>query len=245
MPKRSKIKYRNIMSKNSIRKIFQSAGLDLHRYHPELDRLAWLRGLGMKTVFDIGANVGQFATEIRAELPEAQIYSFEPIKECYDKLVTNFRKDTRFRAFNFALGEKEESMAMNKSAYTPSSSLLPMADPHKELFPHTAKSAPEQIKIRRLDDVLAELEPVAEPFLVKMDTQGYESKVITGGLETLKKASAVLTEASFVELYEGQPLFDDIYEKLKALGFTYKGALHQKLDRKTGEVIFEDSIFVR
>ena len=230
---------------NNLRKLINKTGLDLHRYQPATDRLAWLRECSIKTVFDIGANVGQFATEIRAELPDAQIYSFEPIKECYDKLVRTFARDPKFKAFNFALGEKEETMTMNKNSYTPSSSLLPMADSHKELFPHTADSTPETIGIRRLDDIFAELKPIAEPFLVKMDTQGYESKVITGGLETLKKASAVLTEASFVELYEGQPLFDDMYEKLKALGFTYRGALHQKLDRETGEVIFEDSIFVR
>lgn len=224
--------------------MLNKAGLDLRRHHPEADRLAWLSGMNIQTVFDIGANIGQFATEIRAALPDAQIYSFEPLAGCYGKLVGAFKGDQKFRAFNYALGERAEKIAMNRSAYTPSSSLLPMADSHKELFPHTKDSLPETIEVRRLDDVWAELKPVGE-VLIKADTQGYEARVIAGGLEAFKQARAVLIEASFVELYEGQPLFDDIYQKLKALGFVYKGALHQKINNKTGEVIFEDAIFTR
>jgi len=232
------------MSRNKFRQAINKLGLDLHRHHPVADRLAWLEGLNIRTVFDIGANIGQFASEIRGALPAAQIYSFEPLAGCYARLTGAFREDQKFRAFNYALGEKAEKIAMNRSAYTPSSSLLPMANSHKELFPHTKDSSPETIEVRRLDDVWTELKPAGE-VLIKADTQGYEAKVIAGGLEAFRQAKAVLIEASFVELYKGQPLFDDIYQKLKTLGFVYKGALHQKINNKTGEVIFEDAIFIR
>lgn len=229
---------------NPIRKILNKTGIDLHRYHPQADRLAWLSELNIKTVFDIGANVGQFATEIRERLPEAKIYSFEPLKECYEKLSATFKNDKNFQAFNYALGESEGSMTMNKSSYTPSSSLRPMADSHKELFPHTKDNIPETIKIRRLDDVFAELKPQAK-ILIKADAQGYEDKVIAGGMNAFRQASAAIIEASFVPLYDGQPLFDEIYEKMKSLGFSYQGSLHQKINKKTGEVLFEDAIFIK
>ncbi|MFA6404797.1 MAG: FkbM family methyltransferase [Candidatus Paceibacterota bacterium] len=229
---------------NPIRKIFNKAGIDLHRYHPSADRLAWLSGLNIKTVFDTGANIGQFATEIRERLPFVQIYSFEPIKECYEKLIVNFANDKNFQAFNCALGEIEGLLNMNKSSYTPSSSLLAMADSHKQLFPHTKDNRSESISIRRLDEVSNEIN-VEKDILIKVDTQGYEDKVIAGGIKTFLQAKVAIMEASFIRLYEGQPLFDDIYEKMKSLGFTYNGALHQKINPKTGEVIFEDAIFVR
>ena len=160
------------MPRNPLRKAFQTLGIDIHRHRPSADRLAWLRSLEIRTVFDIGANVGQFAMEIREELPQAQIYSFEPLQECFAKLNIAFRNSPNFKAFNYALGETEGSMPMNKSFYTPSSSLRDMADSHKELFPHTKESAPETIQIRRLDDVFAELKP--QPgILIKADTQGY------------------------------------------------------------------------
>lgn len=229
--------------KHPLRKIINKAGIDLHRYHPEIDRLDWLRSMNVRSVLDIGANIGQFALEIREGLPDAQIYSFEPIKECYETLLQTMAKDRHFKAFNIALGDAKGFMTMNKSSYTPSSSLRQMSDSHKKLFPHSKESVPEKVGIERLDDVFAGLGPEPE-ILIKADTQGYEDKVIAGGMDAFRKARVVLIEASFTRLYEGQPLFDDIYAKLRSLGLHYRGALHQKLDRD-GQIIFEDAIFVR
>ena len=90
------------------------------------------------------------------------------------------------------------------------------------------------------------LDPSADgEILIKVDVQGFEDKVIAGGVETFKKAKVVLIENSFVELYESQPLFDDIYMKLKELGFEYRGALQQKIAKNTGQIISEDSMFIR
>jgi len=200
--------------------------------------LAWIKNQNIKTVLDIGANVGQFVKEIRERLSEAQIYSFEPLKECFEKLL----KIDGLKAFNFALGDKEGVVEMNKSRYSPSSSLLQMSDAHKTLFPHTKEHSPEKIEVKRLDDIKLNLKP---EILIKVDVQGFEGKVIEGGAETFKKAKVILIENSFVELYQDQPLFDKIYQKLKSLGFEYQSSKEQKINKHTGEVISEDSIFVR
>lgn len=229
---------------NFLRTIVQRTGFDLHRYRPAPDKLSYLRLFDLKTVLDIGANVGQFGKEIRRMLPEATIYSFEPIKECFEKLNENMASDKNFKSFNFALGDKNEKSEMYKSAYTPSSSILEMAETHKKLFPHTKENQPEQIEVRRLDDFAKNLK-LDEKILIKVDVQGFEDRVIEGGKETFKKAKIVLIENSFVELYKGQPLFDGIYEKLKSLGFNYRGSLQEKVDQKNGQIISEDSLFVK
>ncbi len=229
---------------NPIRKTIQKTGFDLHRYRPQIDKLSYLQTFDLQTILDIGANVGQFALEIRQTLPEAQIYSFEPIKECFKKLEEIIESDKNFKAFNFALGDKNENLKMNKSSYTPSSSILEMAESHKTFFPHTKENKPEKIEIKRLDDIAHSLS-LSKELLIKVDVQGFEDKVIAGGIKTFKKAKVVLIENSFVELYKGQPLFDDIYQKLKFLGFVYKGSLQEKLSKKTGQIISEDSLFIK
>ncbi len=229
---------------NIFRKIIQKTGFDLHRYKPKPDKLAWLKDKDIKTVLDIGANTGQFASEIRAILPNAQIYSFEPIRECFEELSSRGDSSGKFKTFNFALGDKNGEMPINKSAYSPSSSILWMSDVHKELFPHTKEHTQEKIEVKQLDGIIPNLNLERE-ILIKVDVQGFEDKVIIGGVETFKLAKVVLIENSFVELYEDQPLFDNIYEKLKELGFEYRGSLQQKLNKETGEIISEDSIFVR
>jgi len=229
---------------NPIRKLVQKTGFDLHRYQPQINRLSYFKTFDFLTVLDIGANTGQFVKEIRQILGDIQIYSFEPLKECFETLEKKFGKGNKFKAFNYALGEIEKEVEMNKSAYTPSSSILSMSETHKNLFPHTKEQTTEKIKIKRLDDVRGELNLLKE-ILIKVDVQGFEDKVIEGGKETFKKAKVILIENSFVELYEGQPLFDDTYQRLKSLGFKYRGNTQQKIDKKSGQIISEDSIFTK
>jgi hypothetical protein len=46
----------------------------------------WFKSFGIDTVLDIGANTGQFTKTILALLPNANIYSFEPLPDCFEQL---------------------------------------------------------------------------------------------------------------------------------------------------------------
>src|SRR5271156_1567039 len=63
----------------------------------EHDRI--LAGLQLNSVVDIGANRGQFALCIRHLYPEAQIFSFEPLRKPARAWVRNFCADARARLF--------------------------------------------------------------------------------------------------------------------------------------------------
>src|SRR3989344_5274365 len=107
---------------NPLRKFIQNFGFDFHRYIPKIDYWIFLKSLNINTILDIGANIGQFAIEARTKSPDSQIYSFEPLKECFKKLEKKFEKDKKFKAFNYALGNNTIITEMHKSAYSPSSS---------------------------------------------------------------------------------------------------------------------------
>ena len=151
---------------------------------------------------------------------------------------------SRFQAFNFALGETNGQAQIYHNEASPSSSLLPMAELHKEAFPYTAQAQVETIEIRRLDDVARDLE-IADDVLIKVDVQGTEDKVIAGGEEMFSRASALILETTFVPLYDGQVLFDTIYDRLRAKGFTYMGTEHVIRNPKNGRVLQCDSLFLR
>jgi FkbM family methyltransferase len=227
-----------------MRSLPRAFGLGKSRYRKRPGKLAFLKQYQVGTVLDIGANVGQTALEIRPLLRDAQIYSFEPLSECFQKLSSAMAGDTKFKAFPFALGAKNEQIAIHKSAYSPASSLIEMGKLHKEAFPHSAESKDERVEVRRLDDVAPELN-LKDDVLIKMDVQGFESKVIDGGEKTMRAARVVILENSFYELYVSQALFDELYERMKRLGFSYRGSIGQKLHPKTGVILFEDSVFIR
>lgn len=221
-------------------------GIDVVRYRPQyaLGPYACLKSFGFRTVVDAGADVGGFARMIKELLPAATVLSFEPLPDSFARLEHAMRGVAGFRAFNCALGEAEGELEIHHSDYAQSSSLLPMTNLHRAAFPETAGERIERVKVRRLDDVLAGID-VEPELLVKIDVQGYEDKVLAGGEQTLALARALIIEVSFKELYEGQPLFDDIYRQLTSRGFSIMGHLYQVLNPADGCVLQADALFIR
>ena len=225
-----------------IKKILRRCGYDISRYHSLYDTV--LKHHGIKTILDIGANDGLWSAEMRTLFPEAHIYAFEPLTDCYERTVKRFEHDPHFTGFNIGLGDTDTFTEIERSSFHPSSSLLRMTELHKDLYPKSKHNTRERITLRRLDSLDNEL--VLEPgVFVKMDVQGFEDKVIAGGEAVLKKADVIVVETAFVPLYERQPLFGDIHHALHSLGFSYRGNCGEHFSSKTGERIYEDSIFVR
>lgn len=224
-----------------IKKFLRQLGFDVVRHRSYYDFV--LRKRGIKTVIDIGANIGLFSKEMRGMFPAATIYAFEPLADCFAKLQKNMAGDQRFVARQLALGETSGSAIIQHSSFAPSSSLLPMSELHKKIYPKSSKHTEETIVMARLDDALKD-QVLESPVFIKMDVQGFEDKVIAGGHETIAKADIVQIETSFVALYEGQPLFGDILDQMRALGFAYQGEAARHYDQH-GKLIYQDSIFER
>jgi FkbM family methyltransferase len=233
--------------KKHIHRFTRSLGFDFYalkdKSDSELLRLRWLQEMNIQTVLDVGANEGQFAVMIRKLLPQAAICSFEPIPDCYTRLISHFKNDRAFKGFNVAIGDKEETIEMNINDFSPSSSLLEIDELHIENFKHTAHSKKQPITVKTLDGLRKELNPV-KPYMVKIDTQGYEDKVIKGGQQVLAEAAVIFIELSYRPLYKEQTLFDDTYKELVRLGFAYHGNFEELLSPVNGLVLQSDGIFI-
>lgn len=237
-----------------VRGCLKPFGLVLHRLPSQKDlrrkqeieakKNLWLINIGIKTVIDVGANTGQFAKHIRQLLPEATIYSFEPLDDCYKELVANFKKDLKFRAFNLALGDQPGRKEMYRNEFSQSSSFLRMKRLHKECFPYTERETAEEVSMACLDDLSGKLK-LEKPILIKLDVQGFEDKVISGGQRIISQAAVLIVELSLERLYEEQLLFDGMSRKLVELGFEYRGNYHQIHNPNDGRALQVDGIFVR
>jgi FkbM family methyltransferase len=238
-------------AKKTIQLMLHSLGIQLHKipnkeqvYSYRKSVIQWLVEMNIQTVLDIGANTGQFVESIYDLLPNANIYSFEPLPECYEELTSKFSDNPQFKAFNFALGNANSETTIYRNDYSPSSSLLPMADLHKESYPFTKNETPTCVKIQRLDNT-RELIDIKLPMLIKVDVQGFEDQVIEGGIQTFSEASVIIIEMSMEELYKGQVLFDGIYQRLKNLGFLYHGNYSQSYCKDSNRILHVDGIFIR
>ncbi len=229
-----------------LNKIFNVFGYHLshkHKIIPATFDKNWGERLNINTILDIGANEGQFILEINSILPNRKIYAFEPIPDCYKKLVQKTGK-LDVTCFNFGLSDINGNIEINISNNLVSSSILKMEELHKKNYPNSEFVKKQDIQIKRLDDVLPDLD-IKENFLIKVDVQGYENKVILGGKKTFELASAIIIESSFAMLYNDQWLFDDIYQHFINSGFKFMGFTDQENSKKSGIPLFADSIFIR
>lgn len=225
-----------------IKKIIRRFGYDIVAHRPLQKTI--LDRYNIKTIFDIGANDGTWSAEMRKLYPDAQIYAFEPLKECFSAIQKKFKNDNKCHIFNVALGDEDSLKFIDHNSFHPSSSILPMLPLHEELYPKSINRTKERIEVKKLDTLAPKL-TLKKDILVKMDVQGYEEKVIAGGKNTLPNADIIIIETAYVHLYENQPLFGDIHNALEKIGFAYKGSATKHYSNKTGEPIYEDSIFVR
>lgn len=204
----------------------------------------WFHELGLKTVIDVGCNEGQFAICARRLLPTAEIFSFEPIPECRERVERRFRTDSRFRVFDCALGERAGTADFTVSDVTGASSLLSMGKVQAKYFPESLNKKTITVRIDTLDGALVPLK-LEDPIFLKIDVQGFEQQVLAGGALTLRRAKLVLLEASFEPFYEGQALFDDIYATLRASGFSLLDSFNMMHAPDTGRALQGDFIFIR
>lgn len=239
---------------NPLKKLFELCGVEVRlrrnvarvreaeKRRAAIERWSPLRRYQPRTILDIGANEGQFARIARTLCPQAAVVCFEPLADCFAALQAGVAQEPQVTAWQYALGSRNETTTIHRSEFSPSSSLLPMGEVHQREFPHTAETAPELIEVRRLDDVACELD-FPSPVIAKIDVQGFECEVLDGGRETLSECAALIVELSCDRLYEGQPLFDDVYAQLKDLGFEYRGNVDQMLSPNDGRILQCDGLF--
>jgi FkbM family methyltransferase len=203
----------------------------------------WLEPYDFKDIIDIGANEGLFAQKILTLFPNAKVHCFEPINSVFEQLKANLSSKVNVRCYNYGLGESEKSVEIFKNEYSPSSSLLPMLDLHKENFEFAVDVVPDKIEVRTLDSFF--LTPFSKPLLVKIDVQGYEMFVLKGGNNVILQTDVIIIETTFRPLYEDQPLFHDIYQYLIDRGFVYAGNVEQLTSPKDNSILQADAVFVK
>jgi FkbM family methyltransferase len=204
-------------------------------------RMRLLETLGPDAVLDIGANVGQFASELRLAGYGGPIVSFEPLSDAYKILHERSVSDPSWIALPWALGSRVESASINVSANSMSSSLLPMSEGHEHAAPDSTYVRTEHVQVRRMDDI-AELAGYQRMFC-KIDTQGFEQEVLSGIGDLWPRIIAVQLETSHVPLYDGSWLNHDVVRYFEDLGWEPVFVERGFTDARTGRVLQSDWIF--
>lgn len=232
--------------KDLIQKILRKFGYQFCKY-PPLDlrrRLKIVRHHDISLLLDVGANTGQYALDMRKNGYDKKIISFEPLKVAYEKLLDNTKDDLLWTAKNFALGDKNENSRINISGHSLSSSILEMMPIHLRYAPDSDYIDQQEIEIRTLDQIFSDLYEKDDSIMLKVDTQGYEQKVLEGARNSLKNILLLQLEMSLFTLYKGELLINDMMDLLNNQGFRLISLENGIYNKKSGELLQVDGIFI-
>ncbi len=230
------------------RNMLRRLGYDVVRFntnHSSYRRMKLISHKDINLIFDVGANVGQYAMQIRDLGYKARIVSFEPLKEAFSELARVAAKDPLWMCQNYALGDKVEFKSINVSKNSYSSSFLPMLSACLNSAPDSIYVATEIVEIKKLNDIFRNFFSENDKVLLKMDTQGYEKKVLIGASHVLPKIDMIQLESSLSPLYDGGDLICDVLAFLNELSFVPVSIEPGFADAETGRVLQADLIFWR
>lgn len=193
-------------------------------------------------IFDVGASIGTLSGCLAKISAVARVDAFEPIPSVYKQLTERMQEFPQVVCHNVALGETNSQMDMYiEDQALATSSFLKMDDLHKQEFTMQYGSHRQTLSVVTLDDYVLE-HNLPVPHLIKIDVQGFEDKVIKGGIDTIRKARFCCLEMSLEPLYREAPLFDDIYTMMSKENFKLIG-IDGVLKGKSGRTLQVDGIF--
>jgi hypothetical protein len=125
------------MFKALINKILRVFNFQINSY-PNSDlnrRIHLIMNMNIDLIFDIGANDGGYALQMRELKYKGSIMSFEPLSDIFKKLENVSSKDPNWSVYNYALGNENGKSEINIAQNTYSSSILNMLPLHLKSAP--------------------------------------------------------------------------------------------------------------
>lgn len=196
------------------------------------------------TLVDVGASSGLFAATLLAHCGVRRALLVEPQPGRCRELEARF--DGRgFMIRECAVSDEHGSHRMNILNFDYSSSLLPVLHGVGGVDRLLDLGVRERIvvPVRTLDEILDEAGWTGAIDLLKIDTQGAELRVLTGGVRGLERVRLIWIEVSFRPMYEGSAVFSDVYAFLRGQGFRLH-SLHEGFRGVDGELLQADALFL-
>jgi FkbM family methyltransferase len=172
------------------------------------------------SVIDIGASRGDFTESLRQVYGLTKALLVEPQPSLCTSLRNRF-KNSEIIVHECAVAESERIQEMEVLNWDYSSSLLDVRRDIENVNSLLDLEVYEKIQcqVRTLDNLMEEIEWTEPIDLLKLDVQGAELMALRGAEKTLHRTKMIFTEVSFCRLYEGAPVFQEVYDYLHDHGF--------------------------
>lgn len=148
-------------------------------------------------IFDVGANIGQTASDYSRVFPEARIHSFEPFAENFEHLLENTRLLPNVTAHRLAMSDRNGDLEVRRDHH-PLSQWNSISSAYQDTLAERGLFTMEVLELQR-GDSFCEREKITSISLLKIDTEGHEMEVLEGFQELFRNGAiqCVLVEVGF------------------------------------------------
>ncbi len=145
-------------------------------------------------VISAGANIGVASIFASRLASSGRVYVFEPVRKTFDILKKNVRGFSGIFPFNEGLGDKEKDgniLTSSRSSGMNAMSDSVLAVTNKKYFDGTERVHTTTI------DYFVKKQNIPRVDFIKIDTEGYEAKILTGATETIKKWKPTIAMSAY------------------------------------------------
>jgi len=233
-----------------LKRLLSALGLEIRRRNVKssdsLRLVRMMTSLRIDTVVDVGANAGRYGHSIRTGGFTGRILSVEPLIDAHRLLSKRASSDFGWDVYRrCAVTPTGEDATLRVSADGVSSSLKELSAAGSGVAPSAAAVGAERVPGVALDMLLSEACTGGARCWLKLDVQGLESDLLATADLSQPGLVAVQAEASFVELYRGQQLFDSLLGLFNRHGFSVWAVLPGFSDMRSGRMLQADLVAVR
>lgn len=170
--------------------------------------------MNIKGIVHIGAHYGEEIEEyVRNGIQNITV--FEPLSNNFDILAERLQNvNADIQGYQVALGSQKGTATMYLSSNEAQSSSILKPKDHLEHHPDVTFDGTEEVEIDLLDNY-----QLRDANFMNVDVQGYELEVFKGSTETLKKIDYIYCEVNRGEMYEGNPMIEELDQYLGKYGF--------------------------
>jgi FkbM family methyltransferase len=214
------------------------------KYRRAFRNLRHLPRVQYRFVIDGGANRGSFTDAfLRLHRPE-RLVLVEAIPDLAEKLRARYASNSGISVVSAALSDKNGEAQFEINRSEASSSLLPIDPRNTAWFNRDLTVAGTiQVPTMTLPALLTE-QGMQTVDLLKLDIQGAERFVLTGGNAVLDRVRVIYSEVFFEHLYTGAWLFWEMNEFLAGHGFKLCG-LSNIVHASDGDLVQANATFRR
>lgn len=198
----------------------------------------------IKTFLDIGANKGEYSWSYFRSFPKGRAWLIEPIPKLHDVIRAKLDDHAdSYMLFDACLGAGPGIVDLHVTNHIGASSVLPMHDAFVQANPHVKEVEVIRKKLITLDEFV-NIESIPPVDLLKVDVEGFELEVISGGKNYLRKGVKwILIEHSFVRSADSQRRFVEVHSLLLDSGFELYAICDQYHHADSHRIVQFDAIY--